>query len=97
MRNKKILSINTKHGTAVKAAAARCIGRTLDDVYATYSAAKMGAYREVYNRYETEGHNINFRIVSANSFRFTVAWDGVTEDGTPYTRFITDVTDYWIF
>ena len=65
------------------------IGHTLDDVYGSYSAAKLNAYN--YCKWlceQFDGHD--FCITSANRFVFTVSFDFINpDDNRPMRAIIT--------
>ena len=85
--------LNVKHDFTVhpKATApcVRAIGRTLDDVYGSYSAAKAQAYRyctDLCGKYD----GYNFCITSANTFAFAVSFDFINpDDNRPMRAIIT--------
>lgn len=85
--------LNVKHDFTIhpKATApcVRAIGRTLDDVYGSYSAAKERAYRYCTDLcYKYDGYN--FCITSANTFAFTVNFDFINpDDNRPMRAIIT--------
>ena len=49
-------------------------GTRLEDVYSSYSQAKLSAWQDCYNKYLEEDGN-NFHIISFNTFGFSVAWE----------------------
>lgn len=97
MRIKKVVDSRTAEGRKLLAAADRYAGFGLSDVYKRFSRAKMNAFKEVYDEYRTDAWARDFRITSANSFAFCVAWCSVAENGNLYIRYITPKYDYWIF
>lgn len=63
-------------------------GRELYHVYGSVSGAKMRAYEDCLRWYhETNGDN--FRIISHNSFQFSVAWELTYEYVNPKTGEVT--------
>lgn len=96
MRIKKVVDSRTAEGRALLERAASDIGESIFDVYTHFSSAKVKAFQDVLKMYSrTNGEG--FHVTSANSFQFCVAWNGITEDGHHYTRYITAKYDYWIF
>ena len=66
---------------------------TLRDVYGRYSSAKDKAYRYCSDLFEQMGGEC-FRIVSANTFQFTVGFEFNSDDGKRYFAYITKTYDY---
>lgn len=85
-----IINATTKRGQNLIAGATCVAGRTLHDVYGKFSKAKAQAYETCLRMCREEDGN-NFRIISANSYGFSVAWD--TTDGL---RIETPQNSYFI-
>lgn len=64
----------TKKGQALVNSAKHSRGFYLDEVYKSYSQAKRNAWAWCLARCEEE-EGSNFRIISANSQTFSVAWN----------------------
>lgn len=69
----KTLSLSTKKAQSLLASAQRYAGRTLDEVYQSYSCAKSSAYRWCWNKCAEE-NGYGFHITSYNTFGFSVSW-----------------------
>ena len=68
-------------------------GRTLDDVYKSYSAAKQNAY-DYCKRLQDKYNGYDFRIISANTFIFTAGFKFVdVETGVIKFMYITPSYD----
>ena len=73
-----IIKSTTKKGAAMLNSAKTFEGYTLNEVYSSYSNAKLCAYHHCLNKAANEnGHN--FHICAHNTFGFSVAWE--TEKG----------------
>lgn len=70
----KIIKATTTRGQAMLNSAKNYEGYTLADVYGNYSQAKNSAWWYCYNTYYNE-NGANFRIISHNTFSFSVAWE----------------------
>lgn len=69
----------TKRGQQILRMAESNIGRTLRDVYTTFSREKEDAYYAcLREKVEDEGNN--FHICNANSYQFTVAWEYTNQE-----------------
>jgi hypothetical protein len=83
---------STKKGQNLLDRASNYEGKELYDVYSSFSKDKRDAYNRCRGlQYEYRGNN--FRIISANSFAFSVAFDGEYEN-EPATFIITKDNDY---
>lgn len=69
----KTIKATTKRGQALLETARTYKGFSLADVYGRYSYAKGYAWGNCYDKFTAE-HGEGFRICSANTFGFTVAW-----------------------
>ena len=74
-----IIKATTKKGQTMLASAKNHEGSFLWQVYGKASQAKQNAWEWCYNRFVDEGGR-NFRIISHNTFSFSVAWE--TDKGT---------------
>lgn len=70
----KTIKSTTKRGQGWIWQAGHCEGHTIYDVYAKPSRAKWQAYHYCL-RLCTAECGQNFRIISHNAFRFSVAWE----------------------
>lgn len=77
-----IIKKSTKRGQDLISRTNRCIGRSLDDVYACASHAKHRAYGWCWEQYCKDEHAKNFRITSHSTYQFTVAWDTLMVDNS---------------
>ena len=68
------IKANTKKAEQMLKRANYNEGYTLRDVYGNYSIAKENAYNRCLSECAKD-NGYNFRIVSHNSFSFSVAWD----------------------
>ena len=88
-----IIDANTKRGQNFIQSAYYYEGRTLADVYASPSHAKQNAFDECRALCYAEGGE-NFRIISHNTFAFSVAWDvvgGLRVETAQGSYFVRDV------
>lgn len=69
-----IINANTKRASDFLRRASVSEGHSLRDVYATYSYEKAMSYRDCATKCAEEGGK-NFRIISHNTFSYSVAWD----------------------
>lgn len=90
--NATIIKATTKKGQAMVESAKRFDGYTLNEVYGTYSPAKLHAFVDCVYKCQAENGK-NFHICSHNTFGFSVAWevaDGVrieTPRNSYYVRY----------
>ena len=70
-----IIKKNTKRAEAMLKNAMCNEGFRLFDVYGTVSRAKQNAWEHCYSLFCRESCACNFRIISHNTFAFSVAWD----------------------
>lgn len=84
----KFVKGSTKQGQALMWRAGNYEGYDLDDVYGDASSAKWSAYRYCRDLFIKENGE-NFRIVSHNTFQFSVAWDMEIEYTNPRTGEVT--------
>lgn len=91
-----IIKGSTKRGQALLARANHFEGTDLFDVYGRYSSAKASAMRDC-RRWCEETNGYNFRIISHNTFGFSVAWNyNIPETGEVMTRIETPSSTYII-
>lgn len=64
-------------------------GYCLEDVYTNPSSAKYRAYNECYRWYLDCDEPDNFRVISHNTFQFSVAWECMVEYVNPKTGEVT--------
>ena len=84
-----IIKGSTKRGQALLARANHFEGTDLSDVYGRYSSAKASAMRDC-RLWCEEMNGYNFRIISHNTFGFSVAWNYTNkETGEIMTRIET--------
>lgn len=92
----KIIKGSTKFGQSLLARANHFEGTDLDDVYGRWSRAKADAMRSC-RRLCEEMNGYNFRIISHNTFGFSVAWNyDNSETGEVMTRIETSSNTYII-
>lgn len=73
-----IIKNTTKKAQAFLEGYKNPIGKTLYDVYESFSSKKWKAYDKCLNKARsTDEYNHDFRITSANTFTFTVMWTGL--------------------
>ena len=72
-----LLTAKTKAGQNLINKASSNIGFNLWDVYSSFSYAKEQAYKHCLQKYFDTERCLNFRIISANTFQFSVAWEGL--------------------
>lgn len=94
----KIIKAGTKQAEQMLRRASYNEGRTLYEVYGSVSRAKVNAMDDCL-RWYNEDNGKNFRIVSHNSFSFSVAWDfdyvnPETGEVIPATRIETSQNSY---
>lgn len=70
----KIINANTKRASDFLRRASVSEGHSLRDVYGTYSAAKAESFNNC-RRMCYDECGSNFRIISHNTFGYSVAWD----------------------
>ena len=92
----EIINGASKRGQALLARAVRNEGTELSDVYGSWSAAKGRAMKECREKCKAvDGYN--FRIISANRWAFSVAWNYINPDtGEIMTRIETASNTYII-
>lgn len=76
----KVYHGSSKTGQKFIEKANNAIGYRLEDVYTTFSNEKARAYRYCLEKYISDNNAANFRIISANTFQFSVAWDLLNPD-----------------
>lgn len=69
------IKASTKKGLSMLDRANYNEGFKLWDVYGTVSQAKQNAWEYCYSLFCKENGSTNFRIISHNTFSFSVAWD----------------------
>ena len=69
-----IIKGTTKKGQSMIESAKHYDGYTLNDVYGSYSQAKLNAYNYCLEQCKKENGR-NFHITSHNTFGFCVAWE----------------------
>ena len=69
-----IIKGTTKKGQDMLAKAQYCEGRSLFDVYSSFSQSKERAFEQCLAMCNKENGN-DFRIISHNTFQFSVAWN----------------------
>lgn len=89
---KTIIKASTKRGQNLLNRANNYEGRELWDVYTSCSQAKRDAYARC-KRLQYEYKGTDFRIISANGWAFSVAFEGEYEN-EPATFVITKDNDY---
>ena len=77
---KKVLKASTKAGSRWILAAKNNEGYLLSDIYNKYSVNKKKSYCQCLDQYIDTKNSNNFRIISHNSFFFTIAWDECGEE-----------------
>jgi len=85
----QIIKAGTKKAEQMLRRASYCEGRDLYEVYGSVSSAKVHAMDDCLNWYRQDNGK-NFRIVSHNSFSFSVAWE--MEYVNPETGEVSDAT-----
>ena len=92
----KIIKGSTKFGQNLLARASRFEGTDLSDVYGSWSSAKASAMRDC-RAWCEETKGYDFRIISHNTFGFSVAWRYDNPDtGETMTRIETPSGTYII-
>ena len=85
-----------KKGAQLASGAQYVKGRTLSDVYSTYSRYKAAAYNDCLSECQ-ERNGENFRIISANSNFFSVAYECIDDmTGEIITVIHTGRNDYYV-
>lgn len=74
-----VIKSTTKKGQNMLKSAKNFEGYTLNEIYNSYSTAKICAFYDCLTKAQAENGK-NFRICSHNTFGFSVAWE--TEKGT---------------
>ena len=69
-----IINANTKRASDMIRRASVSEGYSLDEVYSSYSAAKANSWSYCRDLCRREGGS-SFRIISHNTFGYSVAWD----------------------
>lgn len=73
-----IIKGSTRRGQELIKRAETDLGRSLYNVYTTFSQKKAEAYEDCL-REKVEDDGDNFRIISASGYKFSVAWEFVFE------------------
>jgi len=95
MRSYRIIKRSTKKGQQLCEFAHRYLGRSLRDVYGSWSQEKEDEYNKCLAEYlETPDHQA-FGICGANSWMFSVSWLGRYE-GMNALYYITKCNNYVI-
>lgn len=84
-----IIKGSTKRGQELINRAHYNEGRDLHQVYGTVSSAKTRAYEDCLRWYLESINHDNFRIISHNTFQFSVAWECDWEYTDPKTGEVT--------
>lgn len=84
-----IIKGSTAKGKNLLGRANYCEGYCLEDVYDNPSTAKYRAYNDCYRWYMDSDEPDNFRIISHNTFQFSVAWECMVEYVNPKTGEVT--------
>ena len=92
----KKLSANSKLGRHFVEAYRNSNWYTLEDAYARPSAAKQAAFERCLQQCKAE-NGWRLRVISANSFTFTVAFEVRNSFGATELRVITACHDYLIY
>lgn len=91
------IKANTKKAITMLKNAERNEGYYLTDVYNSTSEAKINAWKWCFNQYANDENAHNFRIISHNTFAFSVAWDITDNDGVYIaTRIETSNNSYYV-
>ena len=72
-----MIKVSTAKGKKLYESSKCDYGATLDMIYSKYSQQKVKAMRYCMDKYATDDNGRNFRIISYNTFSFSVAWDTV--------------------
>lgn len=70
----KILKASTKAGQNIVDRYNRLYGRTLRDLYGSYSYAKESAYNDCLRWFNQSKEAHDFKVGSANTFGFSAGW-----------------------
>ena len=79
-----MIKVSTAKGKALYERTKRDCGRELNQIYSRYSEAKMHAMEECKSRYCDDPHSRDFRIISYNTYGFSVAWSTIYELDTVF-------------
>lgn len=91
------INAGTKRGQQFIMAHRRADARDLREVYGRWSDAKERAYRECIEWYLASNQHEDFRIISANTYGFSVAWYFVDETtGEKVLRVETPSNTYFV-
>jgi len=72
---------STKAGQRIIARYLYLEGRTLSDLYSTWSSAKQNAYDWCFEQFRKQENSEDFRVGSANTFGFSAGWSVYDENG----------------
>lgn len=89
----KKIKLSTKTGYRWALSANNNEGYKLSDIYERYSFRKENAYNWCFDQFRKSEFSKNFRIISHNTFNFSVAWEDVI-DGEEVTRIETANNSY---
>lgn len=70
-----MIKVSTVKGRSLFERTKNNYGTELSQIYSTFSEEKKKAMRYCKDKYATDDNGKNFRIISYNTFCFSVAWD----------------------
>ena len=89
-----VLNENSARGKDIISRGSRYAGKTLHQVYSSWSNAKEEAYNRCVEKYQNIPEHDAFSICSANTYGFTCSWPGLWINGQSALFFETKDNSY---